>query len=33
LDAALVLPQTEAMDRAAMNLLMTWNFAPAPLPL
>lgn len=33
LDAALVLPQTEAVDRAAMNLLMTWNFAPAPLPL
>lgn len=32
-DAALVLPQTETMDRAAMNLLMTWNFAPAPLPL
>jgi len=32
-DAALVLPQTDEVDRAAMNLLMTWNFAPWLLPM
>ncbi|MGD9495409.1 MAG: LamG domain-containing protein [Armatimonadota bacterium] len=32
-DAALVLPQTPEVDRAAMNLLMTWNFAPWLLPM
>ncbi len=32
-DAALVLPQTSEVDRAAMNLLMTWNFAPWLLPM
>ncbi len=28
LDALLLLPQTDAMDRAAMNLLQNWNYAP-----
>jgi hypothetical protein len=27
-DALLVLPQTDVMDRAAMNLFQNWNFAP-----
>ncbi len=32
-DALALLPQTEAVERAAMNLLQTWNFAPWQLPM
>ena len=28
LDALLLLPQNAGMDRAAMNLLQNWNYAP-----
>jgi len=27
-DAIILLPQTPAMDRAALNLFQNWNFAP-----
>mgnify|MGYP001252837513 CR=1 FL=1 len=33
LDAVLLLPQNEAVDRAAMNLFMNWNYAPWRNPL
>ncbi len=33
MDALLLLPQTPAMDRAAMNLFMNWSYAPWALPL
>ncbi len=33
LDALALLPQTPEVDRAAMNLLHTWNFAPWLLPM
>ncbi|MFW6155955.1 MAG: hypothetical protein ACOC7J_01440, partial [Armatimonadota bacterium] len=33
LDALALLPQTSEVDRAAMNLLHTWNFAPWLLPM
>jgi hypothetical protein len=32
-DALVLLPQTEAVDRAAMNLFMNWNYAPWRNPL
>ena len=32
-DALALLPQTQEVDRAAMNLLHTWNFAPWLLPM
>jgi|LSQX01.1.fsa_nt_gb hypothetical protein len=32
-DALMLLPQTQEVDRAAMNLLHTWNFAPWLLPM
>ena len=32
-DALLLLPQTPAVDRAAMNLFLNWNFAPWHNPL
>ncbi|MGC9317911.1 MAG: LamG-like jellyroll fold domain-containing protein [Armatimonadota bacterium] len=32
-DCLTILPQTGVMDRAAMNLLHTWNFAPWLLPM
>ncbi|MEA3401280.1 MAG: LamG-like jellyroll fold domain-containing protein [Armatimonadota bacterium] len=32
-DCLAILPQTDVMDRAAMNLLHTWNFAPWLLPM
>ena len=33
LDSVLVLPQTPATERAAVNLLQNWNYAPWENPL
>jgi hypothetical protein len=33
LDALMLLPETDAMDRAAMNLFMNWNYAPWEDPM
>ena len=33
LDALVLLPQTDVMDRAAMNLFQNWNYAPWDNPL
>ncbi|MGD8241065.1 MAG: hypothetical protein PVH68_21105, partial [Armatimonadota bacterium] len=32
-DALVLLPQTDVMDRAAMNLFQNWNYAPWRNPL